>query len=151
MTETELPKALAWTEHWAIRGTALAYGLLVIANLIVNRIAEWLPMAIISLAMGPVAYWAAKAVLRFQRVNVATMGPRTFRSFVWFVWGSAVAWVGLLLIAVIQRPSSGITLAFGMTMATGSALAAARKWRDGDFSVKARASGGATSNDRSAG
>jgi hypothetical protein len=136
MTETDLPKALAWTERWALPGAAVACGVLVIANLLLNEIAEWLPMAIISLVMGPFAYWMVKALLRFQRVNLATMSPRTFRSAVWFFWGGAVSWVGVLLIALIQRPATGVTMAFGITIAAGSALAAARKWKDGAFFSK---------------
>jgi len=132
----ELPKALAVTERWAVRATGVAYGLLVLFNLLVNQTMEWFPNLVIGLILGPVAYWMVRGVLRFQRINVAAISPSAFRGFVWFAWGFGVVNIAMVAYSVIRWPAAAITWAFGVSMAVGFALAAARSWQDGEFFVK---------------
>ena len=132
----ELPKALEWTDRWAIRITAIVFGLLVGGNLLVNQHSAWLPSFVLALIMGPVAYWMLRGLLRFQRVNAAFITARVFRGFVWFFWGFGAFIVGLAAVSVVSWPVSAITWAFGAFMGVGLCLAAARSWRDGELFAK---------------
>ena len=54
---SELPRYLAWTDRWAVRATAVVYCLLVLSNLLVNRLDKWLPTFVAGLILGPLTYW----------------------------------------------------------------------------------------------
>ncbi len=122
------PAVYSMVEKWTLPVMAMIYAVATPLNVLLSPLEQWLPFLFVTSLLGLFSYWAARTLLRFQKLNALTMRRETFDTVVRFFVGLGLAFAAMLLVVAVAAGRSGLPLLYGLALSAGMSLGAARQW-----------------------